>query len=135
MKTIFTILFIGILNANAQVPKNVNTIIVKGVTADQITQSLTDQNIPIKSTQAGGIYTDDFKYRSGSGIMHLFIRIKDSTALIIGFANPEVTIFNQRSSFYPVKSGGWKGSDMYNAFKRMQDIAESLKAEITYAKL
>lgn len=134
MKTILTILFIGLLNANAQ-PKNANTIIVKGITANQITQVLTDQNIPIKSTQAGGIYTDDFKYRNGSGIMHLFIRIKDSVGYITGFANPEVTIFNQQSSFYPIKSGGWKGSDMYNAFKRMQDIAESLKTEITYAKL
>lgn len=128
-----------------EAPKKANTIIVTGVTFTQCAATLTELNyfIDKKDEGLGTIVTlARAADQTGTNFLQLnknikrylnivlFIRVKDSTAIITGKWNASKI---DEAGFESISNYGMKGSVPKMAFEAMKDFSTALKGQINYA--
>ncbi|HLK27139.1 MAG TPA: hypothetical protein VKT28_01055 [Puia sp.] len=124
----FVLLFIPIICISQNIPKETNTIIVKGVNLKHIVESLEEKDFNVAYDGFSTISTIP-KRISNHGIVFFTIKIKDSLAYMKGnFEGKEITpeLFKNKESY--------GGHDLSGMFDYMNEIAKSFKGEISYSK-
>jgi hypothetical protein len=124
--------------------KNDNTIIVKGVSFEQVVNALLDSGYHIeKMDKEYRTIKTEYRELCDNCLPQLYfdIRVKDSTATISGKWRSNLNgIFglkterdNNSAYIFPIKNE--KDKVPKKCFNKMNDFAKSLNGQITYAKL
>lgn len=136
-KFFFAILLFPAMLFAQDIPKGTNAITVTGVSFEQVSTALADQNyfVDKKDESVHTIVTlpkaDQSSAWKGKIKVILQIRVKDSVAYLSGLYNMES--INQ-ASFDPIIKRGARGSIFMTAWDELNNFALSLHREISYAK-
>lgn len=129
MRVYFLMLFlIPIIGISQNLPKETNTIIIKGINLKSIVESLEEKDFNVAYDGFSTVSTIP-KRISNHGIIFFTIKIKDSLAYMKGnFDGKEITpeLFKNKESY--------GGHDLSGMFDYMDEIAKSFHGEISYSK-
>lgn len=133
MKYLLSLLLLVSVAYAQYIPKNANTIIVKGVTFNDVVNRLLDEGwhiAQIDSVQQTIKTEATPTKRNGVILVTMYVRVKDSIANITGNYNIE-----GNKETYAVENRGIKGSPLKNSFILLNEIALSFGKPVDYKTL
>jgi hypothetical protein len=139
-KLLLLMLIIPAFAHSQEPPKKANTIIVYGVTYNEAMSQLLDKGYLIDKSDKDVQYIQTAKKPSKKGLTYLLkiaVRIKDSTMIVTGIWNNELTIhigaFSSPLSESIVENRGMKGSILNNSWNDLNSFALSFNKPVEYA--
>lgn len=116
--------------------KGTNIIKVQPIEFNRVVSALLDQGYLLEKVdkEFQTIKTEPKEMKT-NGFIRLFIRVKDSTAIISGDCGiTQQALFDKRGFYGKVENKGMNGSLLKDSFNAMRDFALSLNGEILYTK-
>jgi len=142
MKKLFLLIMLSPLFVHSQdIPKNANTIIIKGVSFEQVVNNLLDSGFKIDKIDKE-YHTVKTEYRKVCTDcvpeLYLDVRVKDSIATITGKWKSTANLFfpattNENAYIFEIKNERDKVPK--RCFAIMNNFAKALNSQISYSKL
>lgn len=138
MKVFFALLlFLPVASLSQEPPKNATGITVAGTDLLTVANALLDKGFKIdkKDNELGTLKTEERGYENNIWYLVIDVRVKDSIAHITGQVKVMVSpVGNTRRVYEPVIYKGMKKAPYKLAFAEMEEVARSLKGEISFIK-